>query len=565
MKKFFAFLGLSVTLGGLTAQEADYTSLCKWDEVASPRRIMLDSRGATIAERIVQSLSISGATVRGESKTYVMPVAGVNHRQPVSKINFDRTKEPPVQVSKGDVIAITPSVHQLEWMHYYMYIDYDHNGKFDTNELVSYTHFREQGSDKFYDSTGALVPTGSIYNGGKLPAFTISQDAKFGKTMARFKCDWNSKDPCGDAELAQNRGVICDFIVEIVGAEAQTSAITINADAQHGAVQLYDKSTDAVVPDLSAIANGTQLELRIAPNEGYEVRELKVNNVDKLSQLKNGKLALIVEADTQISVQFAKKTYGVFVTKIGAQGVEVVLRNAETQDNIDLKSRIEHGTQVKLYATAPAGYRFTNFVVNNQSMLDDLVAANDGLLITMTRDLRIMYTIEEQLVNFIYNYDMSQGVVTATLEDGVTPVQSGGTVRVNTVVFLKVEPHAGYELASIIPKDFPDLNVSDILEKVDGTENTYIIEVAEGDVEFSVNFRQKTAVEELKALGYDVRTTMDAVVIDGVVVGDLVELYNAAGVRVARTVAAGSQVIFPVHKGVYVLKVDKAVAKVVVR
>lgn len=567
MKKLFAFMsllvGLSFSSSSVFAQEVDNSNFCKWDEAAKPRKIMTDRRGVRLAERIVQTLNISGATVNGESKTYVIPVAGANHRQPVTRINFDRTSEAPVQVSKGDQILIAPSIYNLEWMHFYMYIDYNQSGTFEPEELVSYTHFRETDPGAFYDSTGKQLPNGNIQNGGKLPVFTIPESAKTGKMYARFKCDWNNKDACGAEDLHNNRGVMCDFIVEVVAPEAQTSNFTMNVDTEYGTAVLYDKATNQPVNPAS-VANGTELELRVAPNEGYRVSELKVGGVDKIKELKNGVLLLTAEGDKEIVVRFEKKTYGIFVTRLADPGVQVVVYNAETNDPIDLMTRIEHGTQIRLFATPPTGYRFVNFAINGENKLDDLEVADEGLLITMTQDLRIMFMTEEHNIYFTYNYDGDHGTVTATLEDGSTVVESGGKVQANSVVFLKVVPKDGYELEAITPKEFPDLNVLELLTKVDGMEDTYAIEVEDTSVEFTVRFRQKQGIEDLKTLGYNVYTTQDAVVVDGVAIDTDVELYNAVGVLVAKVQANGGRVAIPADKGVYVLKIGKTVAKLAI-
>lgn len=567
MKKLFAFMSLVVGLGlssfSFAQDNIDYSGLCTWDETARPRKMEKDSWGRVRAERIVQSLEFSGATVEGVSQSYVVPVSGVNNRSVVTKIYFDKTSEAPVRVSRGDQITLLPKYYELYWMHFYLYIDYNQNGMFEPEELVSYTHFRETDPGTFYDSAGNQLSDGNVKNNGKLPVFTIPEGAKTGKTRARFKCDWNNKDACGADDLHTNRGTICDFIVEVVAPEAQTSNFTMNVDTEYGTAVLYDKATNQPVNPAS-VANGTELELRVAPNEGYRVSELKVGGVDKIKELKNGVLMLTAEGDQEISVRFEKKTYGIFVTRLADPGVQVVVYNAETNDPIDLMTRIEHGTQIRLFATPPTGYRFVNFAINGENKLDDLEVADEGLLITMTQDLRIMFMTEEHNIYFTYNYDGDHGTVTATLEDGSTVVESGGKVQANSVIFLKVVPKDGYELEAVTPKEFPDLNVLELLTKVDGMEDTYAIEVENTSVEFTVRFRQKQGIEDLKTLGYNVYTTQDAVVVDGVAIDTDVELYNTVGVLVAKVQANGGRVAIPADKGVYVLKIGKTVAKLAI-
>lgn len=568
MRKLLLGLGLVFGLGvasSAIAQEADYSNLCKWDEQASPRRIMRDSRGVTIAERIVQSILITGATVDGQGKNYTMPIAGINRSTPVSQINFDRTSEPAVVMTKGDVISVQPSVWQLEWMHYYLYIDYNHNGQFDTDELVSFTHYRAVDGGTFVNSAGDVFTSGNIRNNGRLPDFTVSPDAKSGLTRARFKCDWNSKDPCGDAKLADNRGTICDFMVDIKGAEVATptAAFTMDVDTDGGSVELVDMTTGAAVADPSKVALGTILELRVTPNEGFEVSELKVNNVDKKASLKDGKLNLIADDDTQITVKFAKKTYRVYVTKFAAAaGTQLYIRDAESGDPIALDATIQHGTKIKLYAEAPHGYKFSNFVVNGENRLEDIESAVDGLELTVTQDLRIMMRTAEALVAFSYNYDRTMAFVSATTEAGKV-VENHSQVRQYSVIHLKVEPNAGYKLVGIREKSL-DMNLIDMLETVDGQPNVFELQVEESDIEITLEFAETKGIEELSALGYRVATAKELISVTGLNAGETVEVYQLSGTLVAKAVATDSAAKFSVEKGVYLVKVGKTAAKVVV-
>lgn len=476
MKKVFAFLSLVVGLGlsslAMAQGNIDYSGLCKWDETATPR-------GGQ--DRVVRSLSFVGATtVNGQALlAQLVRVAGSNATSQTA-INFDRTSEKPVQVTKGNVITVIPSFYNLHWTHFYLYIDYNHDGQFGTDELVSFTHYREGTSGNFVNSAGESFSSGDVRNNGRMPVFTIPQSANVGLMRARFKADWNSKDPCGDPELGNNRGTICDFALEVLGEEdptntGETVRFTVNVEGE-GTAKIFNVLTEAEVTNLEALENNDDLlELRPVPYDGWELTGLTVDGRDAMGDLnEKGYLDLMPDSDKTIKVKFE----------------------------------------------------------------------------------RIMETL-------VYEFNAEGGSVKASLEEDGTPIPSGSKAPLYAKVLYEVEANEGYMLSSVARRNTPDVNVLDKMSKI--ADNVYVVPVGEDDPGFIFTFIKTDSIEDIKALGYTVRTSKAGVVVEGVSVGTLVELYNVAGVRVAKAIASEAQVALPAAQGMYVLKVGKATAKVAVR
>ncbi len=177
-----------------------------WDETAHPRKG---------TNRVVQSLTIEGASVKGEVETFTMEVAGEDATSQ-SQIVYDKTAEV-LKAMVGNELSFKPKVKNLVWMHYYVYVDWNHNMEFDADELVSFSHFSADGST-WVDSKGNSVQAGTPPS--VLPSFIVPTTAKLGKTRVRFKVDWNSKDPNGNTDprnlLSNNNGTICDFTIEVM-------------------------------------------------------------------------------------------------------------------------------------------------------------------------------------------------------------------------------------------------------------------------------------------------------------------------------------------------------------
>ncbi len=169
-------------------------------------------------DRVVKSLSVEGATLNSEKVKFKTIVAGENATEQ-SKIVFNNTLDT-LNVSLEDKLVFVPKTDGFTWMHYYVFIDYNQNKKFDEDEVVSYTAFQapeDVASDTYRNSLGKKVSPGATPK--KMPVFTIPKSAKLGATRVRFKVDWNSKDPKGSSNpedpIDRNGGTICDFTMNI--------------------------------------------------------------------------------------------------------------------------------------------------------------------------------------------------------------------------------------------------------------------------------------------------------------------------------------------------------------
>lgn len=125
------------------------------------------------------------------------------------------------KVLKADAGAIiTPSLNWTgEWMHAYIFIDYNKDKEFTgENEIVSYSFYKANLGDGVQPGTNSLGET--TYSNGSVttsnvPAFTLPADLAAGTYRMRVKIDWNSLDPCGASDIIANGGSIVDFSLEI--------------------------------------------------------------------------------------------------------------------------------------------------------------------------------------------------------------------------------------------------------------------------------------------------------------------------------------------------------------
>lgn len=263
-------------------------------------------------DRYLTQLTFTGATVEGAPVNLTVPVSP-NGGQ--TKVYVDRT-EYELNCSVGDEITIGFTKYMLEWMHFYAYVDYDHDFVFNTeaDELVSFSYYNG------VDSKG--TPRASSYCPASIPAFTIPATAKPGKTRLRFNVDWNSINPCGQndgegGKINTNRGSIIDIVINI--RTASESSVSISLPAAGGSITV--KEGDNTVVDGQKIALGTILTVDATPEKDYALKSILVNGVAI-----EGNTFEVKDPITEISAEFEKITYPLTIGNV-AGGTLSVFRN----------------------------------------------------------------------------------------------------------------------------------------------------------------------------------------------------------------------------------------------
>ena len=135
-----------------------------------------------------------------------------------------------------------------EWMHSFVYIDFDNDGQFSYKEgqwdqtgtdLVAFSFYSLDSNPKNdtsgYNSVGGEL-TGNARNTYAAPSFKAP--AKAGEYRIRFKLDWNCILPGGSSSILSDGGGVWDATLKVV--EPVVDGISsINAEAANGEAQLF--------------------------------------------------------------------------------------------------------------------------------------------------------------------------------------------------------------------------------------------------------------------------------------------------------------------------------------
>ena len=159
----------------------------------------------------------------------------------------DHTADEPFTVEAGSELTASFD-YTGEWMHSFVYIDFDNDGQFSYKEgqwdqtgtdLVAFSFYSLDSNPKNdasgYNSVGDEL-TGDARNTYAAPSFKAP--AKAGEYRIRFKFDWNCILPAGSSTILEDGGGVWDATLKVV--EPVVDGIsTINVEAANGEAQLF--------------------------------------------------------------------------------------------------------------------------------------------------------------------------------------------------------------------------------------------------------------------------------------------------------------------------------------
>lgn len=183
---------------------------------------------------------------------------------------FDKT-DVVISTTPGSTISFSALSWTGEWMHCYMYVDYDNDGTFNTTlnadgtsrgELVAYSYYNENDTDGATapNSRGDITARNSGVNVGSMPSFTLPDDLEAGDYRLRFKVDWNSLDPCGTT-VEKDGGSVVDITLRIESLAERTVTVK-SGNPTMGSVAI-------VGSDALSVTKSGPVEITATAKDGY--------------------------------------------------------------------------------------------------------------------------------------------------------------------------------------------------------------------------------------------------------------------------------------------------------
>ncbi len=513
--------------------------------------------GRVIAQEYCTDFSKAGSNTNNERKTYSLKLTDargntgtVTGLQDVEKatIYFDKTAEAIGTFVAGQTATLKPEGIG-SWMHSYLMIDWNKDGVFDVAnvgnngvpgegcELMSHTGVNI--NEIWYDSNGDLLNGDGENSNAAVslvhPSFVIPADVKPGVYRARYRCAWDTYDPCspysqllgknGTALLGIHGGIVVDFLINIIKDEHAMRTITIASnDAALGTVEFVG----AEGTELTSTAN-VAIKAVVVDENAYFVNwtDAEGNEIST-----DAEFTYEGEEDIELTANFRQHFA---VTFDGTVRVSNALGQIASGSIFDL------GTELTVAPVVPEGKILAALFVNNIDVTELMEDGEYTFTVEEATAIRAEFEDMKSVVEFSWT---GNGTVTATaynydtMEE--TELKSGDEVAGGSMLLFVFTPDEGEEVESVLCNG--DDWTSELVE-FDEEDGSMILTIEAYDVLMSVSavfsennigiFVENVAADEAQA-----------------------EYFNLQGVSVNRA---------NLVPGVYVRRVAGKVEKVIVK
>ena len=429
---------------------------------------------------------------------YVRSITMNGGTSPFSVSVYSTTRQA-VYVDKTDNVLeayageeIQPVVNWAgEWMHGYLYIDYDKDYTFSytlgsddyptaDGELVSYTFYSPSGSQWGKNSKGESTRHDSRLD--DVPSFTLPESLAPGEYRVRLKIDWCHLDPCGHPDeiantLTGNGGNIVDFTLRIVERPA-TYTVTLPETVENGTLTVMNGSA-ALVPGANTVEENSELTITAEPAQGYRLESLTVNG----SAFTSGD-TYTVTGNTEIAVSFAEIPVVTHIITYSVKQGEgtITLSNLEGTETYQSGASLRADKSFKITFSPAEDYTVEKVMYGPTSF---------GAIMELTLDENNSYTmpVEQFVGNYTFEayftYDPGTGIAENDRE-AISARYANGVLHVEGVT------EGEFELCIYNLTGKPVRTATEtVVDVVDLAKGCYLVKVTTAEAEEVVKFIKK--------------------------------------------------------------------------
>lgn len=429
---------------------------------------------------------------------YVRSITMNGGTSPFSVSVYSTTRQA-VYVDKTDNVfeayageEIQPVVNWAgEWMHGYLYIDYDKDYTFSytlgsddyptaDGELVSYTFYSPSDSQWGKNSKGETTENNSRLD--DVPSFTLPESLAPGEYRVRLKIDWCHLDPCGHPDeiantLTGNGGNIVDFTLRIVERPA-TYTVTLPETVENGTLTVMNGSA-ALVPGANTVEENSELTITAEPAQGYRLESLTVNG----SAFTSGD-TYTVTGNTEIAVSFAEIPVVTHIITYSVKQGEgtITLSNLEGTETYQSGASLRADKSFKITFSPAEDYTVEKVMYGPTSF---------GAIMELTLDENNSYTmpVEQFVGNYTFEayftYDPGTGIAENDRE-AISARYANGVLHVEGVT------EGEFELCIYNLTGKPVRTVTEtVVDVADLAKGCYLVKVTTAEAEKTVKFIKK--------------------------------------------------------------------------
>lgn len=430
---------------------------------------------------------------------YVRSITMNGGTSPFSVSVYSTTRQA-VYVDKTDHVfeayageEIQPVVNWAgEWMHGYLYIDYDKDYTFSytlgsddyptaDGELVSYTFYSPSDSQWGKNSKGETTENNSRLD--DVPSFTLPESLAPGEYRVRLKIDWCHLDPCGHPDeipntLTGNGGNIVDFTLRIVERPA-TYTVTLPETVENGTLTVMNGSV-ALVPGANTVEENSELTITAEPAQGYRLESLTVNG----SAFTSGD-TYTVTGNTEIAVSFAEIPVVTHIITYSVKQGEgtITLSNLEGTETYQSGASLRADKSFKITFSPAEDYIVEKVVMYGPTSF--------GAIMELTLDENNSYTMPvEQFVGdytfeAYFTYDPGTGIAENDRE-AISARYANGVLHVEGVT------EGEFELCIYNLTGKPVRTATEtVVDVADLAKGCYLVKITTAEAEKTVKFIKK--------------------------------------------------------------------------
>lgn len=378
-----------------------------------------------------------------------------------------------------------------EWMHGYLYIDYDKDYTFSytlgsddyptaDGELVSYTFYSPSDSQWGKNSKGETTENNSRLD--DVPSFTLPESLAPGEYRVRLKIDWCHLDPCGHPDeiantLTGNGGNIVDFTLRIVERPA-TYTVTLPETVENGTLTVMNGSA-ALVPGANTVEENSELTITAEPAQGYRLESLTVNG----SAFTSGD-TYTVTGNTEIAVSFAEIPVVTHIITYSVKQGEgtITLSNLEGTETYQSGASLRADKSFKITFSPAEDYTVEKVMYGPTSF---------GAIMELTLDENNSYTmpVEQFVGNYTFEayftYDPGTGIAENDRE-AISARYANGVLHVEGVT------EGEFELCIYNLTGKPVRTATEtVVDVADLAKGCYLVKVTTAEAEEVVKFIKK--------------------------------------------------------------------------
>ena len=279
------------------------------------------------------------------------------------------------------------------------------------------------------------------------------------------------------------------------------------------------------------VNDGTVLTIEATPAQGYRLDSVRVNGV-RISGL-----SFTVTSSSVVEVYFSKPLFTISYN-LSAGGTFKVKNGSQ---EVASGSTVEYGTVLTVEATPAQGYKFDSIRVNG--------ARISGLSFTVTENTNIEVFFGKQRYAVTYNNPFGGNI---QVTKGTDIVVSGENVEEDTELIVRATPDSGFVLNSLT------LNGQDI-----GNGYTFRIDKA---VDIKAVFTATTtALDEAATKPLAIYPNPVAEVLYLSATARTIRIYDMYGTKVAHATDTDKVEVSHLPAGVYTVRADGSIAKMIKR